>query len=101
MYMNLLDVNNRSKKHLLCAFLLMLFMFYFIYLSSIFLGTLLLFNKPIPNDLNESYFGFIAITEFISLIFFRTRTTIYFLPKMLITYQFIYLIYVHFTGIKP
>ena len=47
----------------------MIVLFYFIYLSSIFLGTLLLFYKSIPKGLDENFYGLLALVEFETLIF--------------------------------
>jgi len=72
----------------------MLALFYFVYLSSIFVGSLLLFERSFPKGIDENVFGFMALIEFAAILFFRTRTTIYFAPKIIIIYYIIYLFYV-------
>jgi hypothetical protein len=82
---------------------MMLVLFYFLYLSTVAVGTILLFYKPIPRTLDENFFGysiirkfnsFMAIVEFSAMLFFRTRTSIYFAPKFITLFYFAFLLYV-------
>lgn len=67
-YMNVLDLSqNRSKKYILLSFFLMLVLFYFLYLSTVYIGTLLVFFKPIPKTLDENFFGLIILFYMIDL----------------------------------
>jgi len=72
----------------------MLLLFYFIYLSTVFIGTFLLFFKSIPNRLDENFFGFMGVVEFSSMLFFRTRTTIYYAPKIILICYYIFFVYI-------
>ena len=46
------------------SFFLMLMLFYFLYLSSIFIGSLLLFYKSIPRSLDENFFGYLIFIKY-------------------------------------
>jgi hypothetical protein len=58
---------------------------------------MLLFEKALPKGIDESVFGFMALVEFAAILFFRTRTTIYYAPKFIIGYYIIYLFYVQYS----
>lgn len=56
--MNVLEQSqHRSKKFILFAFFSLLLLFYFLYLSTVYIGSLLLFYKSIPRALDENFFG--------------------------------------------
>ncbi|CAD8151361.1 unnamed protein product [Paramecium octaurelia] len=97
LYLNILDRTQRSKKQLIIAFTLMLFLIYFIYLSSIFIGSYLLFKAQVPYGLEDNFFGLVTVSEFASLLFLRTRTSLYFLPKFTIIFYYLFLWYVRST----
>lgn len=40
------------------------------------------------------------MNEFASLLFLRTRSSIYFVPKFIILYYYIFLLYIHSTSNK-
>ena len=50
----------------------MLILFYFTYLSTVIVGSLIFLEKSLPRGLDENYFGLIALIEFASLLHFRT-----------------------------
>lgn len=93
-----MDFNNRkTDKHVLFAFFCMILLFYFIYLSSIFIWSSLLFNKPLPKGLDENFYGYFAFLEFACLIFIRTRTSIKYFGIITIGIVLIFCFYVKFT----
>ncbi|CAD8184833.1 unnamed protein product [Paramecium pentaurelia] len=98
LYLNILDRTQRSKKQLIIAFALMLFLIYFIYLSSIIIGSYLLFKAQVPFGLEDNFFGLITVNEFASLLFLRTRSSLYFVPKFTIIYYYLFLWYVRSTN---
>ncbi|CAK72921.1 unnamed protein product (macronuclear) [Paramecium tetraurelia] len=98
LYLNILDRTQRSKKQLIIAFTLMLFLIYFIYLSSIFIGSYLLFKAQVPYGLEDNFFGLVTVNEFASLLFLRTRTSLYFVPKFTIIFYYLFLWYVRSTS---
>ncbi|CAD8080773.1 unnamed protein product [Paramecium sonneborni] len=98
LYLNILDRTQRSKKQLIIAFTLMLILIYFIYLSSVIIGSYLLFKSQVPFGLKDNFFGLITVNEFASLLFLRTRSSIYFVPKFIIIYYYLFLWYVRSTN---
>ncbi|CAD8087609.1 unnamed protein product [Paramecium sonneborni] len=98
LYLNILDRTQRSKKQLIVAFTLMLLLIYFIYLSSIIIGSYLLFKIQVPYGLEDNFFGLVTVNEFASLLFLRTRSSIYFVPKFTIIYYYLFLWYVRSTN---
>lgn len=79
------------------AFICMIFLFYFIYLISASLWDFFLFHKSIPNGLNESFYGLIALLEFLSILFIRTRSSFKYIPIFTMTSLFLFLYYVKFN----
>ena len=75
----------------------MMVLFYFLYLASSTLWSFLLFRKSIPSNLDENFYGFIALIEFLSILFIRTRSSFKFLPLLLNTLFVFFLYYVKFT----
>ncbi|CAD8162262.1 unnamed protein product [Paramecium pentaurelia] len=98
LYLNILDRTQRSKKQLIIAFALMLFLIYFIYLSSVIIGGFLLFKSQVPFSLEDNFFGLVTVNEFASLLFLRTRSSLYFVPKFTIIYYYLFLWYVQSTN---
>ena len=93
-----MDFNNRkTDKHILFAFFCMILLFYFIYLSSIFIWSSLLFNKPVPKGLDENFYGFFAFLEFFCLIFVRTRVSIKYFGVVTIGIVLSFCLYIKFT----
>jgi hypothetical protein len=59
---------------------------------------MLMFNKPIPETLNDNFFGYVALIEFASLIFIRTRSSLKYFPiGIFITFS-AFVIYVNITS---
>ena len=97
-YLYALLYNRKPKKYLIFAFLLLLFFFYFVYLGSYYLWTFLLFHKPIPPGTDENFYVLVAFIEFCSLIFLRTRSSLKFFPKIIVSLLFMYCYYVNNTA---
>lgn len=76
----------------------MLFLTYFIYLSSVIIGSYLLFKNQVPFGLEDNFFGLVTVNEFASLLFLRTRSSIYFVPKFTIIFYYLFLWYVRSTS---
>ncbi|CAK86075.1 unnamed protein product (macronuclear) [Paramecium tetraurelia] len=98
LYLNILDRTQKSKKQLILAFAFMLFLTYFIYLSSVIIGSYLLFKNQVPFGLEDNFFGLVTVNEFASLLFLRTRSSIYFVPKFTIIFYYLFLWYVRSTS---
>lgn len=89
---------HRKKKYVFVSFLLMLLLFYGIYVSSLkFLAVVLMFHKTIPDQLDENFFGLIALTEFFNLLFVRTRSSIKWYPKIVVTLIMAFMVHVRCT----
>lgn len=56
-----------------------------------------MFYKSRPKDIEENFYGLIAILEFVSILFIRTRSSLKFYPKIICILLFMYLFYVNFT----
>jgi len=96
-YLYALLFNRKPKKYLIFAFLILLLFFYFIYLGSYYLWTFLLFHRPVPPGTDENFYVLCAFIEFLTLIFLRTRSSLKFLPKLLVLLLFTYCYYVNST----
>jgi len=75
----------------------MITIFYCLYLAALVFWNLLLFSKSFPKGLDENFYGFLALAEFLVLLFVRTRSTIKFLPKMSVITMLMFLYYVQYT----
>ncbi len=87
-------LGNKSSKELVSAFLKMIVLIYFVYLSALYIGAFFLFNKPLPRGVDENFLAYLAILELISLIFIRTRSSLKWFPKysMLLIFTFLFFI---------
>lgn len=98
LYALLYNHRQHEKKYVIFAFICLLLLFYFIYLGSYYFWNATLFGKSFPKGLEESYYSFIAAIELINLLFFRTRTTLKYLPKYLFILQFMFLYHLNNTA---
>jgi len=97
-YLYTLNANGRKKdRYIIFAFVCMIIIFYCLYLAALMLWNFLLFSKSFPKGLDENFYGFLALIEFLVLLFVRTRTTIKYLPKMSIITMLMFLYYVQYT----
>lgn len=67
--------------------------FYFMYASSYFMWTGLVFPAIIAKGINDIYFFYVNLLEFASLFFLRTRSTIKYLPKYITLLNLTFIIY--------
>ena len=90
-----LDRRGTSKWNLIGSFMMCLLCFYFMYASSYFMWTTVVFPSIIARGINDLYFFYINLLEFASLFFIRTRSTIKYLPKYLMLMNLIFIFYVN------
>lgn len=69
--------------------------FYFMYASSYFLWTDLVFPGILARGINDLYFFYFNLLEFGSLFFIRTRSSIKYLPKYLMIINVVYIFYLN------
>ena len=65
------------------------------FLSCSSVWSLLCFNSFFTGSLNDAYFFYVIMLELISFVFFRTRSTLKYLPKYLTAANVTFLIYVN------
>ncbi len=90
-----LDRRGASKVELIFAFLGCLFIFYFMYGSCYFLWTSISFPMIFARGINDIYFFYINIMEFMTLLFIRTRSSIKYFPKFITILNICFLFYVN------
>lgn len=90
-------LGNRSKGELVKAFLKMMLVVYFIYLSGLFVGSFILFSKSIPKGLDENFLAFLAVLELLCLIFLRTRSSLKWFPRVSLLVMATFIFYVQNT----
>lgn len=59
---------------------------------------MLLFYKSIPRGLDENFYGFVALMEFSTLLFIRTRSSLKWYPRITFILVLSFLFYVQFTA---
>lgn len=94
-YLINLENNPRLRiytKHFKFALLCLLLLFYCLYICVSILLTYLLFDNHYYKDLSDNLFGIIAVSEFMSLIFVRTRTSLKYYPRFVILVLNIFLV---------
>ncbi|CAD8075217.1 unnamed protein product [Paramecium primaurelia] len=93
-YLTILNRNHKLKQELLNAFIQMLILFYLVYFFQFsgYSGSIQLFAKSYPRGLSENFFSSFLLNEFVSIIFLRTRSSLYFVPKY-ITLTYLLFIY--------
>ena len=69
--------------------------FYFMYASSYFLWTDMVFPMILARGINDLYFFYFNLLEFSSLFFIRTRSSIKYLPKYISIMNLIYIMYLN------
>ena len=93
-YMYTYSRNSRKGNtcKLITSFILMYCLFYLIYMMSTIAITLVLFAKSRPGTINANFYGFLALNEFFTLLFLRTRSSLKYYPRAsnLLMYFFLY-----------
>ena len=98
-YLYALLVNgHRKQSQVILAFVSLIVVFYCLYLSAIFIWTALMFYKSIPKGLDENFYGFVAILEFVTLLCIRTRSSIKWFPRFTLLPVMCFLYYVQYTA---
>lgn len=90
-----LDRRGSSKVGLIFAFIGCLSAFYFMYGSCYFLFTAMSFPSIFARGINDVYFFYYNMVEFMSLVFIRTRSSIKYFPKIVTLMNLWYLFYVN------
>lgn len=70
-------------------------MYYLMFLACSNAWTHLCFNSYFSMSLNDAYFFYVTMMELFSFLFFRTRSTLKYLPKYITIANLIFLIYVN------
>ncbi|CAD8061750.1 unnamed protein product [Paramecium primaurelia] len=98
-YLNILNRNHKLKQELLKAFIQMLILFYLIYFFQFsgYSGSIQLFTKSYPRGLSENFFSSFLLNEFACIIFLRTRSSLYFIPKYIALTYILFLYYFETT----
>lgn len=90
-----MDSRGMNKTKLVCSFFVCLFIFYFMYASCYFLWTAMMFPNFFAKGVNDLYFFYVSVMEFLTLLFVRTRSTIKYLPKYITILNICYLYYIN------
>jgi len=80
---------------LLLGLSLTLFVVYFMQTSCYFLWTQQMFPNTYPMSVNDLYFGYINLLEFLVFILVRTRMTIKYLPKIITIHNVCFIFYIN------
>lgn len=94
----LLANGQRKQSYMILAFICLIMIFYCLYLSAIYIWSILLFYKSIPKGLDENFYGFIAFLEFSTLLFMRTRSSLKWFPRFSAVFIISFLYYVQYTA---
>lgn len=100
-YLQTIQRNRNAAKFeafFIFSIFLTLVFFYFTYICLAHLTSRILFPSSIPNELDGNLFGFMATIELICMFFYRTRETLYYLPKITFLTMLAFLLYVNFTA---
>ena len=54
-----------------------------------------MFPSTFPQSVNDLYFGYVNLIEFVTFIFIRTRSSIKFFPKMITILNITFLVYIN------
>jgi hypothetical protein len=90
-----LDRRGTSKSPLILTYLFCLISFYCMYGSCYFLWSTVTFPQMIASGVNDLYFFYINMIEFVALFFLRTRSSIKYLPKCLTILNITFIFYVN------
>lgn len=90
-----LDRRNSSKIWLVFTFLGCLICFYFMFGSCYFYWTLLLFPSLSASGINDLYFFYVNMVEFVVFLFIRTRSSIKYFPKLITLLNLCFLLYIN------
>ena len=85
----------RSKALLYFGYMLILAAYYLMFLSCSGVWTYMCFNSYFSMSLNDAYFFYVIMLELLSFVFFRTRSTLKYLPKFLTSANIMFLIYLN------
>ncbi|CAD8075213.1 unnamed protein product [Paramecium primaurelia] len=97
-YIRLLERNNKAKYYIITAFLTMILFYTIIYNEGLDQATQFMFGKSIPLGLNVFFMMIVFINELEGVLFLRTRSSIYFVPKYICCYYITYLFYLEKTS---
>jgi hypothetical protein len=89
------DRRGLSKFGLIGSFIWCLCIFYFMYASCYFLWSSLIFPVIFSSGVNDIYFFYVNILEFMSFFFVRTRSSIKYLPKLITMINISYIFYIN------
>eukprot|EP00347_Sterkiella_histriomuscorum_P023689 403333726 len=90
-----LDQNRRTKWGLISSYIMCLFAFYFMYGACYFLWSQLIFPQMIAKGINDLYFFYQNLLEFINLFFIRTRSSIKYFPKLILISNICFVLYIN------
>lgn len=90
-----LDRRGSSKWDLIFSHIVVLAVFYFMYASCYFLWSGIVFPSFIAKGINDLYFFYINFLEFMGFFFIRTRSSIKYLPKLLMMLNLWFMVYIN------
>ena len=90
-----LEREGRSKAFLYFGYFLMLSAYYLMFLSCSSVWTYMCFNSYFTMAVNEAYFFYVIMLELVAFVFFRTRSTLKYLPKYLTLANVVFLVYIN------
>jgi hypothetical protein len=90
-----LERNGQNKRAFLAALVFTLFIICFMQTSCYYLWTQMMFPYTFPGAINDIYFGYINLVEFVSFIFIRTRMSIKYYPKFITLLNLMFLFYIN------
>ena len=89
------DRHNLNKCPIFMAYLTIMVVYYLMYMACYTLWTQLGFNSTFSGNLNDAYFLYINLTELMSYLFVRTRTSIKYFPKFILLANVTFLMYIN------
>ncbi|KAL4506679.1 hypothetical protein ABPG72_000250 [Tetrahymena utriculariae] len=90
-------LRGQKTNELVKSFMKMMLVIYFIYLSALFIGSLILFHKSIPKGLDENFLALLAVLELLIMLFVRTRSSLKWFPRVSILLMSTFLFYTQNT----
>jgi hypothetical protein len=89
------DRHGWSKRPIYMAFLGMMIVYYLMYIACYSVWTKIGFNSTFSSGLNDGYFFYINLTELLTYLFVRTRSSIKYLPKFVLMANMMFLMYIN------
>jgi hypothetical protein len=84
-----------NKAPIYMGYIGMLVVYYVMYMGCYYIWTRLAFNKTFSDSLNDGYFFYANMSELLSFIFVRTRSSIKYFPKFILIANLSFLMYVN------